>query len=431
MSRDFEVQTCSEHQTHKLFFIQMARQAGYRTLDKLDRSTAHAFEEPKKCINDGDTDLPFFLTSWGYTDITTFLLQLNISMFPQKAADSSSKPKAFPLISSTSTFSPTVQSIQALLNKLKSLIKEIPPDPGPRRFGNISFRRWHEQVEENTPQLLSEHLSASVLDFPGGSSATARDEIQAYFLGGFGSAQRLDYGTGHELSFLAFLGCLWKLGTFDVEAPPGVEERGIVIGILESYFELIRDLIMTYNLEPAGSHGVWGLDDHCFLPYIFGSAQLSPPISALDGDFKPESIPTEGSLPNAPKPSDVTSKDAVDRERQDNMYFRAIGFIYDVKKGPFWEHSRVLYDISGIPTGWAKINKVSQCFRYFFSWLFAQAHTLTTSARGCSKCTMPRSCRSSQSFNISHLAHCFAGSKTLMLHLHLRQHTLPTKPLQD
>lgn len=41
------------------------------------------------------------------------------------------------------------------------------------------------------------------------------------------------------------------------------------------------------------------------------------------------------------------------------MYFSAIGFIYDVKKGPFWEHSPILYDVSGVQAGWAKINKVS------------------------------------------------------------------------
>jgi serine/threonine-protein phosphatase 2A activator len=41
------------------------------------------------------------------------------------------------------------------------------------------------------------------------------------------------------------------------------------------------------------------------------------------------------------------------------MYFSAIGFIYDVKKGPFWEHSPILFDISGVKAGWAKINKVS------------------------------------------------------------------------
>lgn len=59
-----------------------------------------------------------------------------------------------------------------------------------------------------------------------------KTELKAYFLGSWGHCQRLDYGTGHELSFLAFLAAIWKLNGFP-KTTPGVEERAIVLGVIQ------------------------------------------------------------------------------------------------------------------------------------------------------------------------------------------------------
>jgi serine/threonine-protein phosphatase 2A activator len=328
-------------------------------LERLDPGQGCCFAVPVKRIHDGD-DVTFFLASKAYADIMTFVFQLNTAMLPRKitdAADGAQTVREWTLNNTDVPRPPIVQSLARLLENLTAIVDEAPPDPGPRRFGNVSFRTWYDLVKERVPGLLNEHIPPEALDFKTTSDIPARRELEAYLIGSFGSSQRLDYGTGHELSFLAFLGCLWKLGAFPASTD-GEVERAIVIGIIEPYLELVRRLILTYTLEPAGSHGVWGLDDHAFLPYIFGSAQFSPAIT------NPADVVTEGSLPSAPNPADVAKANRVERERKRNMYFSAIGFIYDVKKGPFWEHSPILYDVSGVKAGWAKINKVSRTASY-------------------------------------------------------------------
>lgn len=155
-------------------------------------------------------------------------------------------------------------------------------------------------------------------------------EIVPYFSDSFGNASRIDYGTGHETNFAAWLYCLARLGVI------GEEDYQAVVGrVFVKYLELMRKLQLVYCLEPAGSHGVWGLDDYHFLPFIFGSSQL------IDHKYM--------------KPKSIHNKDILDNFSHEYLYLACIGFVMKVKKGHFAEHSPMLDDISGVPN-WKKVN---------------------------------------------------------------------------
>lgn len=194
------------------------------TLERLWSPSSHTFVTPFKRIHDGE-DLNFFLSSTGYRDLMTWLLQLNRSMFPVKTTDGQIEERR---LDTPQEYSRSVQHLRDLVSDLSAFIEKAPPDTGPRRFGNVAFKAWFKLVDEGVDGLLNEHLVDVIRDFDQTQQATVIEEMKYYLLGSLGSPQRLDYGTGHELSFLAFLGCLWKLGAFT-----DGEESSIVIGVVQ------------------------------------------------------------------------------------------------------------------------------------------------------------------------------------------------------
>lgn len=173
------------------------------------------------------------------------------------------------------------------LTRLSAWVDEIPPLEQTMRYGNVAFRDWHDRLEFSN-QLVEGEITffGWCLNFGieilGDEWRFASVELTPYLYDSFGNKSRIDYGTGHETNFFAFLFCLAKLGLI-VET----DRVAVVTRVVKSYLDLMRKLQMTYGLEPAGSHGVWGLDDYQFLPFVLGAAQLInhptlTPASLLD-----------------------------------------------------------------------------------------------------------------------------------------------------
>jgi len=118
-----------------------------------------------------------------------------------------------------------VQKILIVFERLSAWIDEIPPETQSQRYGNKSFRTWFAKVKEvrrdsvapskvfflfatqNTTaimlEILPEHLHRTAV------------ELAVYFLGAWGNETRIDYGTGHEMSFVAWMCCLELVGAVD------------------------------------------------------------------------------------------------------------------------------------------------------------------------------------------------------------------------
>lgn len=314
------------------------------------REIESGFKTPEKKINTA-ADILLFQQSVAFKTIEDVILHLASQIANSDIPVTSSKPE--------------VISILNILNEIDRLVDETPPYPGPRRYGNAAAREWHSKLPSVEPlvrSMLQLHPLEEEEDFI--------NESMLYLLGSFGSSVRLDYGTGHELSFVAWLGTLF----LSHHLPLSIGNDLLVI--LQCYYNLTMKLIKTYTLEPAGSHGVWGLDDHFHLIYFFGACQMitfdsvfsnsnisntdlsqlntiSESSISMDGFKQPRPVNTQTRIV-APLPSYSLKKALLPTLSKSNLYFQGINFIYEIKLGPFQEHSPMLTNIAAA-TAWEKV----------------------------------------------------------------------------
>ncbi|TYJ51490.1 serine/threonine-protein phosphatase 2A activator 1 [Cryptococcus floricola] len=221
-----------------------------------------------------------------------------------------------------------------LLENMTKWVEEAPPEPqSNQRFGNLAFRRYSKLLQERIPPLLASWSLPPHL----------KSQLQPLLLNShaFGHPTRLDYGTGHELAFVLGLWCCVVPGWIGGEGEKEDEEDELVLRVFTRYLELTTLLQKTYKLEPAGSHGVWGLDDYCFLPYLFGSAQLLG-SSTTPSESLSLAQSHHPSTPSAP-PTPIT-----------DLFTLSLHHLTLFKSGAaFSEHSPLLFSLCQMPN-WIK-----------------------------------------------------------------------------
>lgn len=118
-----------------------------------------------------------------------------------------------------------VGKLNNALSKVNDLIDEHPTHDTTSRFGKIEFRYFYKDLSEKSNDIVSEIASEGII------------ETTTYFNESWGNSTRIDYGSGHELNFIAFLLCLKQEG---IIVP--LDYPAIILKVFTQYMKVMRRL---------------------------------------------------------------------------------------------------------------------------------------------------------------------------------------------
>lgn len=104
----------------------------YPSFDSISPGEAFSLGCLKRIDSKGDVFL--FQKSIAHSRITDFIKVLNLALPGAKLTDSMNE-------------SDEIRKILSVLDVVSSWIEEIPPEKGPKRFGNKAFQKWINRLE--------------------------------------------------------------------------------------------------------------------------------------------------------------------------------------------------------------------------------------------------------------------------------------------
>lgn len=226
--------------------------------------------------------------------------------------------------------SPTIQRLCNIFDRLIDLLPKpkITSTGKPDQYSEKkrpstveSYRHWTRLMLRSIFNMVEQAIPSNMCEHVG--------ELGQYLAGSFGNQTRLDYGTGHELSFLFFLCALFRSKVL----LPG-DEPAAALMLFDRYLNCVRRVQMQFGLNPAGFQGAYSLDDYQFVSYLWGAAQL-----CYDPPFKPK---------------ELLDPEVFGQWRKQYLLAGSVAFAAESKTGTFATHSCQLWSVATL-SSWTQV----------------------------------------------------------------------------